>query len=188
MEDLTTDDAQEIEVVEPQPEAALEVRTRLQEVVERITLLGGSDEQLAWVKKEWADMQPDEQEALFRANDAVLGQQIRDGQREAAEEVASQSSTPVTDAALREHAANVKSQEDEDLELLGLRVETIMDQVGDDPECAYRLHELEAGAHQPRKTLLAALAAIAWPNGRDMVVEGSQATSGEDARDASGAS
>lgn len=184
-DDTTTADDGE-EIAEPEPEQQLEVRTRLQEVVERITLLGGSDEQLAWVKKEWADMQPDEQEALFRANDAVLGQQIRDGQREAAEELASQSSTPVTDAALREHAEGVKSQEDEDLELLGLRIETIMEQVGDDPEIAYRLHELEAAAHQPRKTLLAALEAIAWPNGRDVVIEGNQASTDEDA--ASGAS
>lgn len=158
-----------------------DVQSKLDNVIERLNILGATSEQIEWVENEWNryddSLGEDEQESerdgrremFYRSNDAVLSQQIADGQAQGAQAEIDASPTPKTAQALADHEAEVAAQSEKDWELLGLNIETILDTVGDNAEVAYRLHALETTANKPRKTLLADLASIAWPNGKPAV-------------------
>lgn len=143
-----------------------EVRGRIEEMLVRAEALGASPEQLQWITDEWDRMDAGDQEELYRANDAVLGQRLRDGQADADTVKRAESPTPTTDDEIAAYERARAEQAEQDWGLLGLNIKTILETIDGNPELAHRLYLLEETANDPRKTLLDALEKVAWPHGR----------------------
>lgn len=126
--------------------AASENMNRTDEVVDRVYMLGGTDDMAAGVRS--AD--PDEVERLFRLNDAVLADEIR--QWGALPDPEPVDAVP-EDAELDAQAEALLERAADDQEILAA--------VGGDPFLAARLFRLESARDPNSPELLADLAKIA---------------------------
>lgn len=137
-----------------------EVRSMYDELTERLSLLGATDDEMDLFHDQWPETTGGERELLFRMNDARLVAAIR----ESREDAEFHSFTPA-EAAERDadDAGRAESErlDAEAWDVLSHTVEGVLSIVGDDQALAVRLVRLESSASMPRVTLLRELQRLA---------------------------